>query len=151
MFVYLFFVLRQNLGVTDCDISARSAFSSATYAFFVRLHQYETLARRTLRKLSKQPNTSSTVTEATQLRGSLSKTADFHSWFLHFIHDNLWHARRYPVFRVLLALNLLGRYLEVFGDDEGVQGKIYTQDMVENLLACQASEFTEVRSRARKM
>ncbi|EAL20900.1 hypothetical protein CNBE2610 [Cryptococcus deneoformans B-3501A] len=130
---------------------ARSAFSSATYAFFVRLHQYETLARRTLRKLSKQPNTSSTVTEATQLRGSLSKTADFHSWFLHFIHDNLWHARRYPVFRVLLALNLLGRYLEVFGDDEGVQGKIYTQDMVENLLACQASEFTEVRSRARKI
>lgn len=150
MFTY-FFVLRQNLGVTDCDISARSAFSSATYAFFVRLHQYETLARRTLRKLSKQPNTSSTVTEATQLRGSLSKTADFHSWFLHFIHDNLWHARRYPVFRVLLVLNLLGRYLEVFGDDEGVQGKIYTQDMVENLLACQASEFTEVRSRARKM
>lgn len=41
--------------------------------------------------------------------------------------------------------------MEVFGDDEGVQGKIYTQGRVENLLACQASEFTEVRSRARKM
>lgn len=137
--------------ITDYDISARSAFSSATYAFFVRLHQYETLARRTLRKLSKQSNTSSTPTEATQLRDSLSQTANFHSWFLHFIDDNLWHARRYPVFKVLLALNLLGRYLEVFGDDEGVQGKIYTQGRVENLLACQASEFAEVRSRARKM
>lgn len=137
--------------ITDYDISARSAFSSATYAFFVRLHQYETLARRTLRKLSKQSNASSTPTEATQLRDSLSQTANFHSWFLHFIDDNLWHARRYPVFKVLLTLNLLGRYLEVFGDDEGVQDKIYTQGRVENLLACQASEFTEVRSRARKM
>ncbi|WVQ75014.1 hypothetical protein IAR50_004622 [Cryptococcus sp. DSM 104548] len=130
---------------------SRSAFSSATYAFFVRLHQYITLLHRNLRRLSKQPSTPEVVQEIDQIQGALVHTDGFHSWFLAWIDENLWHARRYPVFRVLLALNLLSRYLEVFGSDEGRQETVFTQSRVEQLLACQASEFTEVRSRSRKI
>ncbi|WVQ79286.1 hypothetical protein IAT38_001382 [Cryptococcus sp. DSM 104549] len=130
---------------------ARSAFSSASYAFFVRLHQHDTVINRTLRKLSKQPTTPATTAEIEQLNASLVITGAFHQWLLSHLDGNLWHARRYPVFRVLLALNLLGRYLEVFGEDAGVQVRVYTQERVESLIACQASEFAEVRSRARKI
>ncbi|ODO00815.1 hypothetical protein L198_03142 [Cryptococcus wingfieldii CBS 7118] len=130
---------------------SRSAFSSATYAFFVRLHQYITLLHRNLRRLSKQPSTPEALKDSDQIRGALVHTDNFHSWFLAWIDENLWHARRYPVFRVLLALNLLSRYLDVFGSDEGKQERVFTQSRVEQLLACQASEFTEVRSRSRKI
>ncbi|WVW86816.1 hypothetical protein I302_108871 [Kwoniella bestiolae CBS 10118] len=127
---------------------SRSAFSSSTFAFLVRLHQLETSTRRVLRK---KPNTDSIKKEQESLSHVLPLGEDFHRWFLEYLNGGLIQARRFPVFKILLSLNLLGRYLDVFGDIEGVQEKVYTEERVEMLLACQMSEFTEVRNRSRKI
>jgi hypothetical protein len=45
----------------------------------------------------------------------------------------------------------LGVFLDTFGLDPSVKAAIFTEDRVALLLSCQASEFSEVRSRARSM
>ncbi|WWC65932.1 uncharacterized protein I303_108554 [Kwoniella dejecticola CBS 10117] len=127
---------------------SRSAFSSSTYAFLVRLHQLETYTRRINRK---KPNTESIRKEQASLAHILPVTESFHTWFLQYLDNGLTQARRFPVFKILLALNLLGRYIDVFGETEDTQRMVYTRDRVEMLLSCQMSEYTEVRNRSRKI
>ncbi|WWC73595.1 uncharacterized protein I206_107567 [Kwoniella pini CBS 10737] len=127
---------------------SRSTFSSSTYAFLVRLHQLETYTRRINRK---KPNTESIKSEQESLSHILPMTESFHMWFLQYLDQGLIQARRFPVFKVLLALNLLGRYLEVFQESRDIQIRIFTKDRVEMLFSCQMSEFTEVRNRSRKI
>ena len=75
-----------------------------------------------------------------------------HKWLLTgFIDRGLVIACRHPVVQAILALNVLRLYLDVFGDDLKIQRSVYTADRVQLLLACQASEFTEVRARARSL
>ncbi|WRT69593.1 uncharacterized protein IL334_006582 [Kwoniella shivajii] len=126
----------------------RSTFSSSTYALLVRLHQLETSTRRVFRK-----KLSPTVeVEQASLSHILPSCQSFRHWFLvDHIDPGLRQARRFPVFKILLSLNLLGRYLEVFGATGDTQEKVYTKDRVEMLFNCQMSEYTEVRTRARKI
>lgn len=58
-------------------------------------------------------------------------------------------AKRYPVVKALLALSVLKLYVDIFGEDQSTQKQVFTRDMVESLLACQRSEYAEVRNRAR--
>jgi hypothetical protein len=67
------------------------------------------------------------------------------------IGRGLFSARRHPVATVLVALIVMKLYLDIFGSEEGMHEKIYTRDTVDTLLSCQASEFTDVRRRARAM
>lgn len=77
---------------------------------------------------------------------------DFDQWLLtSFIDQGLLTSCHYPVVRAILALNILRIFLDVFGNRPGVQEQVFTHDRVSALLVCQASEFTEVRSRARAM
>lgn len=55
------------------------------------------------------------------------------------------------MYRPLFALKLLEVYVSVFGDDEVVRDILFTERIVKLLIGCQASEFTEVRGRARTM
>jgi len=83
---------------------------------------------------------------------ALQTAQELHVWIINdFLTSGLADARQFPVVKVLLALGVLKLYLGVFGGDEGVQDRVYTQERVEMLLACQASEYTEVRSRARSL
>lgn len=50
-----------------------------------------------------------------------------------------------------MTLIVLKLFVDVFGNEEGMQEQIYTGETVESLLSCQASEFTDVRKRARVM
>ncbi|WWC92899.1 uncharacterized protein L201_007861 [Kwoniella dendrophila CBS 6074] len=127
---------------------SRSTFSSTTYAFLVKLHQLETLAKRVNRK---KPNTDKIIKEQESLNHVLPLCESFHRWFLIYLDKGLIQARRFPVFKILLSLNLLGRYLDVFGDTENIHENVFTQERVEMLLNCQMSEFTEVRLRSRKI
>ncbi|WVQ66397.1 uncharacterized protein L199_004577 [Kwoniella botswanensis] len=127
---------------------SRSAFSSSTFAFLVRLHQLETSTRRILRK---KPNTENIKKEQKSVSSILPLCESFHRWFLDYLDNGLIQARRFPVFKILLSLNLLGRYLDVFGDNDDIQISVYTKERVEMLLCCQMSEFTEVRNRSRKI
>ncbi|KAK8849592.1 hypothetical protein IAR55_004927 [Kwoniella newhampshirensis] len=132
---------------TLSNAGSRSTFSSATYAFLIRLHQLETVTHRNARKKIRTP---AVEAEAARLVHVLSTSSSFQRWFLlEHIDNGIKQARRYPVVDVLLALNLLARYLEVFGEREEVQQKVFTKERVEGLIACQSSEFAEVRSRAR--
>ena len=81
--------------------------------------------------------------------GDLDIARDFHLWLLDLIDDGLASARRPPVMKVILALSLLAIYLDIFGSV--VQVTVFTGDRVSALFACQSSEFSEVRSRARAM
>ncbi|WVO13844.1 hypothetical protein L204_101467 [Cryptococcus depauperatus] len=141
--------LKCNEAITNGGV--RSAFSSASFAFFTRLQQYNTGICRILRRISKQPSSDETVNEASNLMNSLSHISEFHSWFLAFIDENICQARRFPVSKVLMGLILLERYLEVLGHDDGVQESVFTLERMQSLLACQASQFTEVRVRSRKI
>lgn len=67
------------------------------------------------------------------------------------VRPGLRAAQRHPVSTALVALITLKHYLDIFGSEEGVHASIYTRETVEQLLACQASEFADVRKRARVM
>lgn len=125
---------------------ARSDFASTTHVFFTNLKQAANLTRRRYRKAElghkiviPDPN-------------ALEVSDAFHAWFFSALIDPaLISARRIPVYRPLLALHLLEIYLTIFGDDQGVLERVYTEKRVKLLIGCQASEFTEVRGRARAM
>jgi hypothetical protein len=58
-------------------------------------------------------------------------------------------ALRRPVAKVLVALIVFRLFVDVFGKEDGVQELVFSKETVDLLLACQSSEFTEVRSKAR--
>ncbi|WVQ96114.1 hypothetical protein IAU59_003216 [Kwoniella sp. CBS 9459] len=129
------------------NAGSRSTFSAATYAFLTRIQHLETLTRRIQRKKL----TPAVEVERASVEHILPLSTEFKAWFLTHLDEGLRQARRSPVFRALLALNLLDRYLEVFGGDVEAQAMVFTEERVDMLFACQMSEFTEVRIRARKI
>jgi hypothetical protein len=77
---------------------------------------------------------------------------EFQLWLLEeFVDPGLEVSCRHPVVQAILALSILKIYLDMFGQEDHVQRSVFTNARVSSLLACQASEFTEVRSRARQM
>jgi hypothetical protein len=60
-------------------------------------------------------------------------------------------ALRNPVGRVLVSLIVFKLYIDIFGQEEGVQETVFTKDIVNLLLTCQSSEYTDVRLKARAM
>jgi len=77
---------------------------------------------------------------------------DFDKWLLvSFVDQGLLTACSYPVVQAILALNVLRIFLDVFGQQQAIQEQVFTHERVSALLVCQASEFTEVRARARAM
>ncbi|WVF68582.1 hypothetical protein IAT40_003351 [Kwoniella sp. CBS 6097] len=129
------------------NAGSRSTFSASTYAFLTRIQHLETLTRRIQRKKL----TPTVEAERASVEHILPLSTEFRAWFLIHLDQGLLQARRSPVFRALLALNLLDRYLEVFGGETETQEKVFTGDRVDMLFACQMCEFTEVRLRARKI
>jgi hypothetical protein len=133
------------LRFTDQD-RARSDFASATQNFFANLRQAGVLARRRQRK----PNADQSATSPEAVAIDILQA--FHHWFINdFVDPALISACRIPVYRPLFALKLLEMYVGVFGDDALVRDQVFTERMVKLLIGCQASEFTEVRGRARTM
>jgi len=124
---------------------SRSELASAVHAFFVRLKHSEDVARKRQSKLDPDQ-------QASHIEWRSKDPKVFKSWLLEdFVGPGLATARRRPVVRAILALTILGIYLNIFGTDEVVHKAVFTSDRVEALFACQASEFTEVRSKARAM
>ena len=117
-------------------VSGRSEFVSAIYAFFKRLYELQI-------SLKKGETFHTTRLEDAQ---------KLHVWILERIIDSgLTVACRQPAVRAILALRILGMYLDVFGGDTSIQRQVFTHTRVQALFACQAAEFTEIRTRARKM
>lgn len=117
--------------------------SSAVYQFFKRLKD---LQNATVRD-AKRPKT--TPQQRTILEQRLAVAGAFHAWFAdEYITPAILACRETPAVRTIFALNLLKRYLDVFsGQPEGAY--IYTPTRVRALVACQASEFSEMRASAR--
>lgn len=129
-----FRVLRSDFPLTFR--SNRSEFSSAVHAL-----------------LKKMKETTDTITK-THGGGDarVVLAGQFRSWLLDdFIDPGLAVACRYPVVQAILALSVLKLYLDTFGQEAGVHAAVFTRQRVGSLFVCQASEFTEVRSRARAM
>ncbi|ORY34822.1 putative death-receptor fusion protein-domain-containing protein [Naematelia encephala] len=128
---------------------ARSDFISACHAFFVVLKAEHQANRRATRKAQYKSATPSGSSMPVLASDDIPLEA-FLDWFLDdFIDPGLVRARRYPVVRSVLALSILERYLEIFGETDEIHRTVFTKDRVEMLFACQASEFTEVRWRSR--
>ena len=86
------------------------------------------------------------------MRLTIERLEAFESWLLNeFLSPLLILARRPSIARVILALSVLGIYLDVFGGEVNVHKAVFTSERAEALLACQASEFSEVRQKARTM
>ena len=115
------------------------------YAFFKRLKEIEDTEKKRLSKAANPDNSHWPNTSKESLEG-------FRLWLLEELIDRgLAKARRPPVVQAILSLTLLGIYLEVFGREVEIQEAVFSGQRVEALLACQASEFSEARSRARMM
>jgi hypothetical protein len=59
--------------------------------------------------------------------------------------------RSTPSIRAIFGLRLLQLYLDAFKDRQEVISAVYIPDMVTLLIACQASEFADIRSQAKRM
>jgi hypothetical protein len=117
-------------------LRSRSELSSAFHAYLTKLKSAEDAARRKSSKASSSDHT--------------EQVANHHHWFLsEYVDSGLNNARRPPVVRALLALNLLAVYVGIY--PTSAQKAVYTEKRVSALFACQASEFTEARMRARGM
>ncbi len=115
------------------------------HSFFTRL---KTMQEIDSRRETKEAKLSSDIV----LNSTINYPQTFRLWFLDkCIDPGLDTARRYPVVEAILALSLLGLYLDIFGGQAGIQENVFTSLRVSALFACQASEFSEVRSRARAM
>lgn len=89
---------------------------------------------------------------ASDLTPMVHSATDFHLWFLQdFVDTGLSHARHPPIAQAMTALSLLSVYLESYRDEEETSNKIFTLERIEALLACQASDFLDIRTRARNM
>lgn len=117
--------------------------SSAVYHFFKRLKEVQNATARD----AKRPKT--TPAQRAILERRLALAEAFHAWFADdYITPAILACRETPAVRAIFALNLLKRYLDVFGaQPEGA--RIYTPNRVQALVACQASEFTEMRAAAK--
>lgn len=117
--------------------------SSAAHSFFKRLKDAQNVVVRD----AKRPKTTPEQRQVLDRRSAAAK--DFHSWFVDkHITPALLACRVVPATRAIFALNLLKRYLDVFGGQAEGQ-RVYTPTQVQALVACQASEFTEMRGSAR--
>lgn len=125
--------------------SGRTDLSSAAYHFFKRLKDVQNAAARD----AKRPKTTPEQREALQQR--IATASGFHAWFVdEYTTPAILACRETPAVRAIFALNLLKRYLDVFGGQaEGAY--VYTPRRVQALVACQASEFTEMRASAREV
>jgi hypothetical protein len=129
----------------------RSEFAAITLAFFNRLSQAEIAARRAAKTVL-SASSEKVASAADHTVTPIEVLTDFRRWFLvDFIDPALQGARRPPVMRALFALNVFGIYIDIFSADDDVKDAVFTEDRINLLIACQASEFTEIRSRARSM
>ncbi|KAL7425015.1 hypothetical protein Q5752_000702 [Cryptotrichosporon argae] len=118
--------------------SGRTDLAGVVHAFLTQLHVAQTAARRVARK-----NASKT--------GPVQCAEAFHAWLLDdFLQPSIASARRHPALRTIFALKLLLIYLEVFSDEE-TKCRVFTEDRVDVLIACQASEFSDIRVQARSI
>lgn len=128
--------------------SDRSDFISTVRFFLERLRQAENAAKRAMKK-AKLKSDSAAEDNA---KRCLDNAVMFRAWLLEtYIDRGLRHARRPPVARALVVLGVLSILVETFGDLDEVTTAIFVEVRVSLLLSCQASEFTEVRSKAREM
>ncbi|ORX37814.1 putative death-receptor fusion protein-domain-containing protein [Kockovaella imperatae] len=82
----------------------------------------------------------------------LSAIRGFITWLLEVIIDpGLESALRFPIVRTIIALNILGALTVELGSDNKLHEQIFTRRRVDSLLACQKSNFAEVRSKARSL
>lgn len=131
---------RRLLVLTD---RGRTDLSSAAYHFFKRLKDAQNAAARD----AKRPKT--TPEQRAVLERGMATASSFHIWFVdEYVTPPILACRETPAVRAIFALNLLKRYLDVFGAQaEG--SYVYTPTRVHALVACQASEFSEMRASAR--
>lgn len=81
----------------------------------------------------------------------LATAAAFHKWFTSYLVASIADCRSMPPVRSIFALRMLQLYLDVFGDRPDVVEEVYTPELITLLMACQASEFAETRSQARRV
>lgn len=123
----------------------RTDMASAIYAFLQNLKATEHATERDEKRAK-------TDELAAQLRIRLDVSAAFHIWFVEdFITPSIRQCREMPALRAIFALKLTRLYLDIFGDRQTVVEHVFTPGRVTILIACQASEFAEMRSQARAM
>lgn len=123
--------------------SGRTDFASAAYNFFKRLREVQNAVSRDINRPKTTPE------QKDMLSQRLSAAQAFHNWFMdEYITLALLACRETPAVRAIFALRLLGRYLDVFSVQK--EGRyVFTPERVQALVACQASEFSELRASAR--
>lgn len=151
----------------ECLLSSqRSEFGSAIYAFFSHLQQETLVAQRAIQRVAqghkaikgvelpvetdKAPCPRYTVIKDPQAALQVALDLRRHI-YQHWICPGLAMALRNPVGRVLVSLIVFKLYVDIFGQEDGVQEMIFTRQTVDLLLACQSSEYTDVRLKARAM
>lgn len=85
-------------------------------------------------------------------RGAATLVASkaFHEWWLDtYLSPSIRGCREMPPLRAIFALKLLKLYVEVYGPS--VHSTVYTPERVADLVACQASEFVDMRMSARHL
>ncbi|TXT12824.1 hypothetical protein VHUM_01225 [Vanrija humicola] len=123
----------------------RTDMASAIYAFLTHLKELEHAARRDVSR-GKTPE----IKAAAEKR--LVVAADFHHWFVNeHLTPSLEASQSHPALRGIFALKTLTRYLDVFSDSQDVLQAVFTPQRVTLLIACQASEFAEIRGQARSI
>ena len=131
--------------LSDELLRDRSEFGTAIHSFFVNIRLVGEIAHQ---KSSRSPDSTDDphITEITE------RLKTFQSWLLDEYLNPLLHLARRPcIARAILALSVLTVYLDVFGGDFDVHKAVFTSERAEDLLACQASEYSEVRQKARAM
>lgn len=144
----------------------RSEFASAVYNLFTHLDQETHAARRAAQRVAEGHKAIKGFEVKSETDGmpcprqtilldpnrAIDVAEDFRHYVLKFwIRPGLASARRHPVAKALVSLIVMKLYLDIFGSEEGMHDEVFTRDTVQELVACQASEFTDVRRRARAM
>jgi hypothetical protein len=115
------------------------------YAFFTHLKALELATVRDAKR-AKTPEATATFQK------HIATANAFHKWFVNeYLEPMVADCRTMPPVRALFGLRLLQLYLDVFGDRPDVVSAVYTPVLITLLIACQASEFADTRSQARRM
>ncbi|KAL1406561.1 hypothetical protein Q8F55_008267 [Vanrija albida] len=123
----------------------RTDMASAIYAFLMHLKELEHAARRDVSR-------GKTLEIKTKAEKRLVVAADFHDWFVNeHLTPSLEASQSHPALRGIFALKTLKLYLDVFSEWQNILEAVYTPRRVTLLLACQASEFTDIRGQARSI
>ncbi|EIW71615.1 hypothetical protein TREMEDRAFT_27287, partial [Tremella mesenterica DSM 1558] len=145
------------------DTGARTDFISACRNLFLNLETAEASAHASLRRATegiKINHKRAQHMSPVDPNLALSQAAGIHSWLLEsFIASVLKGCRRYPAVRTILGLSIFGLYVDTFGwvekgptrfhVNDVAQKRIYSEDVVQSLLSCQSSEYSDIRNRAR--